>query len=153
MAEIKVTRHKFSHKAPLAERLAHYSMPAQNGCILWTGSTNQKGYAHLAFRGRLRRVTRLMMEQRLGELDAAVHVLHRCDNPRCINPDHLFLGDNTANVADKVSKERQAKKMTRQDVLEIRADPRLHREIAADYGVSRSLVGFIKLRKSWGHVP
>lgn len=153
MAESKVTRHKFSHKAPLAERLAHYSVRASNGCVLWTGSTNQKGYAHLTYRGRLRRVTRLMMEQRIGGLSDAVHVLHRCDNPRCINPDHLFLGDNTANVADKVSKERQAKKMTRKAVLEIRADPRLHREIAADYGVSRSLVGFIKLRKSWGHVP
>jgi len=76
-----------------------------------------------------------------------------------VNPDHLFLGDQTENMADKVRKRRQSKgagtgwaKVTEDQVKAILYDTRLQKEIAADYGISQSQVSEIKLRKSWKHV-
>lgn len=86
-------------------------------------------------------------------------VLHHCDNPRCVEPLHLFLGDPAINMADKVRKNRQAKgerigrkTLTATDAKAIFADPRVHHVIARDYGVWRSTVSYIKRGRIWGHV-
>jgi hypothetical protein len=87
-------------------------------------------------------------------------VLHKCDNRLCVNPEHLFLGTNAVNMADKCAKGRQTKgeqhgpaKLTEAAVLAIRSDPRLLRVIAAEYNVQRQTVGKIKNRKLWAHLP
>jgi hypothetical protein len=87
-------------------------------------------------------------------------VLHRCDNPRCVNPDHLFLGTRTDNAADKVQKNRQAKgetanhKLREFQIHEIRrlieAGERQH-VIAKQYGVHQSAVSRIANGKRWSH--
>ncbi len=87
-------------------------------------------------------------------------VLHKCDNPRCVNPDHLFLGTQQENIADKVRKGRQPKGMsaeemcrnavlTREQVLAISRDERPHKEIAAAFGVSVGAVAKIKSGERW----
>lgn len=87
-----------------------------------------------------------------------LHVLHRCDNRACVNPDHLFLGTNADNVADRVSKGREADhagssngnaKLTESNALAILRDVRPNKAIAADYGVSVITVQRIKKGTAW----
>jgi len=79
-----------------------------------------------------------------------VCVLHKCDNPPCVNPDHLFLGTHLDNTKDRDKKGRQPSKLTRDQVLAIRADPRMKKTIAEEHGVSPQLISMIKNRKRWG---
>lgn len=75
-------------------------------CVLWTGATT-KGYGQLGDgHGRVVYAHRYAWESTFGPIPDGMHVLHHCDNPRCVRPDHLFLGTNADNVADKVSKGR-----------------------------------------------
>lgn len=87
-------------------------------------------------------------------------VCHTCDVPACVNPKHLFLGTKKDNNLDKVVKGRQPKgteincaKLTPDRVIAIRQDTRLHRVIAEDYGVARSVITAVKARRTWKHVP
>ena len=75
-------------------------------CWLWTRAKNGKGYGIVRTYRRLRRAHRVAYELRNGPIPDGLFCCHSCDNPGCINPDHLWLGDNAANVADKVAKGR-----------------------------------------------
>ena len=85
-------------------------------------------------------------------------VCHKCDNPSCVNPDHLFLGtvkDNAADARDKgrafVGVLNGRAKLTKKDVLAILKDDRIHREIAKDYGVTRATIN-VKRGSTWKHL-
>lgn len=85
-------------------------------CWIWTASHNGREYGlywHPPW-GRRGLAHRVSYEDRFGPIPAGMHCLHRCDNPRCVNPDHLFLGTNTDNIADRVAKKRSNK--TRPDI-------------------------------------
>lgn len=128
-------------------------------CWEWQGARHPDGHGNLKLNGRYYRAHRLAYECSFGPFPVALEVLHRCDNPACCNPRHLFLGTKPDNIADMVSKGRQARgpmlpqtKLTEDQVRAIRIDGRAHTEIAADYGVTPSNIGYIKARKSWSHV-
>ena len=128
-------------------------------CWNWQGAKHPSGHGNLKANGRYWRAHRLAWHLAKGPIPAGLEVLHRCDNPACCNPAHLFLGTETDNQADKLAKGRQAKgqmfphtKLSADQVRAIRADRRIHREIAADYGIDRANVSYIKARKSWTHV-
>lgn len=78
-----------------------------NGCWIWQGFKSQKGYGKTNYRGKNPSVHRCMFEVVNGlKLVTEQFVCHRCDVPSCCNPDHLFLGNNTINMADKTAKGR-----------------------------------------------
>jgi hypothetical protein len=78
-----------------------------DGCWEWTGADNGHGYgAFSVARSKARAAHRVSWEIHNGQIPGRLWVLHKCDNRRCVNPSHLFLGDNTANVRDCVSKGR-----------------------------------------------
>jgi hypothetical protein len=88
-------------------------------------------------------------------------VCHKCDNPRCVNPDHLFLGTGLDNTRDMIAKGRhrylngaQAPNviLTEEQARKILGDPRPYAKIAADYGVAATTIGSIKARMSWAHL-
>lgn len=147
----------------LSEKLAHYSArPNECGCTLWTAPTGAGGYGYLRWKGRRCTAHRLAWEAANGPIPGGMHVLHKCDVRACINPDHLFLGTSAENVADMVRKSRQAgpegesnrgAKLTESQVYEIRAMPGRQRDIGARYGVNREIIGLIKRRKVWRHLP
>lgn len=133
-------------------------------CIPYPGSKDKDGYGLKTIRiGSHAKKTfhahRLVYMICYGWIPSDVVVRHRCDNPPCVNPLHLTTGTQTQNIADKVSKDRQAKgekvwtaKLTAEQVLAIRADPRGKTRLAPIYGVSESLIGQIKARKIWRHI-
>lgn len=94
-------------------------------CWIWQGSKGKQGYGNVGIRVA-RGVSKTVLAHRcsyqafVGEIADGMCVLHRCDNPSCINPDHLFLGTNKDNVDDKVGKGRTYEKLSDAQVLEIR---------------------------------
>jgi hypothetical protein len=139
------------------------------GCLVWTGaknSANDYGEIKTSRKDGPRRnirVHRRAYEEDRGPIPKGLLVCHRCDNSLCVNPDHLFLGTDADNSADKVAKGRQARgvtqgqaKLTEEDVHAIRARYALgdisQRDLAAIFGVSQTLVRLIVNRKIWTHI-
>ncbi len=121
-------------------------------CLVWTGCCVANGYGRTKVNGRATLAHRLALE--LEGVDTTGHyVLHSCDNPRCCNPDHLRTGTAAENSADMTSRGRQSRKLTEQDVLEIRAITGMsQRAIADQYGVHRTVINRIINRKRWKHI-
>jgi len=132
----------------------------ENACWNWTASVNKYGY------GKIRGATKMTVSHRAayeltyGEISGDLWVLHSCDNPKCCNPKHLFLGTHQDNEVDKVSKGRHAwgerngsHKLTWEQVKYIRARYSeggiTYRELALEMGVTRESVANIVTRKSW----
>ncbi len=88
-----------------------------------------------------------------GELQ----VLHKCDNPKCVRPEHLFLGTRTDNMVDATSKGRLTRKLNEQSVATIRArfanGGVTQKALAEEYGVSPVAIRFVLNRRNWKHVP
>lgn len=99
---------------PIAERLLSKASTPLDGCWEWTASLDSQGRAFLMVGSKSdgtrtsARAARLSYEEFVGPIPDGMCVLHRCDNPKCIRPGHLFLGTQADNVADMVAKGRQA---------------------------------------------
>ena len=91
---------------------------APDECWPWTGSTNEHGYGSVRRARRLVKAHRMAWMLTTGEaLTPDIHICHRCDNPPCCNPAHLFRCDYVLNTADKVAKNRQSKGAARSAAL------------------------------------
>lgn len=133
---------------------------SQNECWGWIGATS-KGYGAMASDYKTRKVLRahrMSFELARGKITNGLHVLHKCDNPTCSNPEHLFLGTHADNMRDMFAKKRRvsatgervgSSKLTRNQVGEIRASTDLHKVLAEKYGVSESRISSIKHFRDW----
>jgi DNA-binding transcriptional regulator YiaG len=121
-----------------------------------------KTYSAFMLNRKSRLVHRHIYEQCFGEIPDALCVCHKCDNPKCINPEHLFLGTINDNVKDMVEKNRQAKgeknssaKLKEQDITKIR---KLYkkglstRKLAKLFNVGKSTIFCVVSKKTWGWV-
>lgn len=138
-----------------------------SGCWEWSGSTHDFGYGLLRVAGlpgfRAHRLSWLLHK---GELGPDEYVLHRCDNPPCVNPDHLFKGSRADNASDKTRKGRArggsskgvknpSAKLSPDDVREIRrlaANGVSCRSLGARYGVTGTAINWVVIRKNWRHI-
>lgn len=137
-----------------------------DGCWEWTRSVNTDGYAQLTFDGKTRRASRVVLGLCGTVIPEGMHVLHRCDNRRCVRPGHLFLGTHQDNMDDRGAKGRSrggsnpgsrhpASKLTELDVLSIRSRVyagETQRSVSAAFGISNQHISDIIARKVWRHV-
>ena len=147
------------NKEPAFDRFMRYALPEPNsGCWLWTSSTYHGGYGRLFADGKVQKAHRLSWQFFQGEIPKGKFVCHKCDNPPCVNPEHLFLGEAADNNHDMMRKGRAVflkgsrhggSKLTEADVIKIRADTRIDKLIAPEYGVHRGTINYIKRRKWW----
>lgn len=95
---------------PADERLKRHGWTiTESGCWEWNGNTSdRRGYGSLRFHGRTVKAHRLAYSTWVGEIPEGMVVMHLCDNPPCINPDHLKVGTNDENMQDMLTKNRQA---------------------------------------------
>ena len=128
------------------------------GCWEWNGGRNDRGYGKIS-RGRVSAggpmiATRVAWEIHNGPIPDGQYVCHRCDNPPCVNPEHLFLGTRAVNNADMASKKRTANgerrpqaKLTDDQVDEIRSryasEGISQKALGREYGVDQSTVSLI----------
>jgi hypothetical protein len=142
-------------KIPIRERLDRFSqLNEETGCIEFTGTTPGPGYGMMKVDGRPKGAHRVAWELANGPVPPGKQILHRCDNPPCVNPNHLFVGTHADNMRDKVSKGRQRgaargeanhnAKISDVDVDAIRASSVLQKDVAAEYGISQSMVSRIR---------
>ena len=89
-----------------------------NQCWNWTGKLNKKGYGRFRFNGVTWLAHRYSYAKLKGKI-GGMYVLHNCDNPSCINPNHLKLGTAADNAKDAASKDRMSKKLSHKDVKKI----------------------------------
>jgi hypothetical protein len=139
---------------PIAVRLERYTLRQPNGCWEWQGSRLPQGYGILGIKKRNHYAHRVSWEQHHGPIPPGMCVLHRCDNPPCLNPAHLFLGTQGDNMRDMAKKGRAKAKLTEEQVRELRQrkGTRTIYEFAAEYGVSKSLIGYVLNGRVWAHV-
>lgn len=132
---------------------------AVTGCIPWDAATLSKGHGQFWLSGTMVCAHRIAWELRHGPIPDGLWVLHRCDNPPCCNPEHLFLGTHKDNMADMRNKGRSLTgskhslaKLTEEDVRSIRsmlATGETQRVVAAKFGVAQQHVSKISNRSSW----
>ena len=153
-----------SENSLLADKIANkYAIDPETGCWNWTAACNARGYGVVSRGGRgsgLHKAHRASWMVHRGELADGAWVLHKCDNPRCINPDHLYLGDHRQNVCDMMSRGRNVipdnrgeratwAKLTAEAAVDIKTRRLSGPEFARLYGVSRSAVYQIWGGKNW----
>lgn len=135
-------------------------------CWLWTGAKS-RGYGQIGRGGKAIKTHRVSWELHNGPIPAGddyhgMCVLHTCDIPACVNPDHLFLGTNADNVVDMIAKGRRAStsgeahhnaKLAAEQVLEIRSRQRQTQQaLAKEFDISREQIRDIRSGKSWAHL-
>ena len=132
-------------------------------CWLWVGCENGYGYGVIGtgIKGKNIGAHRLSWQIHNGEIPKGLWVLHKCDNPPCVNPKHLFLGDNKINCMDLKQKGRNLfgerhnmAKLTDKKVKEIKNlfATNTGEKIAKMYGVTKSNISNIKCGRSWKHI-
>lgn len=99
---------KWNRYTPIDKRIDLNSTPEPNsGCVLWLGKVNERGYGKIKNNGKEHRVHRLVYQlHNPGEDISEKVICHKCDVPSCVNPDHLFSGEQADNMRDMLEKGR-----------------------------------------------
>ena len=156
-----------ANHAPLEVRFWRY-VDKTGDCWVWTGgSRSQKGYGMIQIGGKgspNKLAHRLSYEMHHGPIPDGMVVMHKCDNPSCVNPDHLKVGTQSENIIDAITKGRKvlpdlprfsgenhpASKLTSEDVRQIQTCGKPTKDLAAQYGVATSTIRRARSGRSWG---
>ena len=156
-----------SFPQPFQEKFfAHLDSPRwSRDCWEWRGYRSRLGYGKIHFGQREN--NRQMFAHRVAwmifcdEDPGEMYVCHKCDNPACVNPSHLFLGNQRDNIGDASRKGRMprgersvAAKLTESDVIWIRNNPEkmTHQQMAQKFQVDRKTIYFAITGRNWKHV-
>lgn len=137
----------------------------ESGCWIWIGSVNKetrrrKPYGRIKVAGVVQYAHRVSYELHVGPIPEDHVVCHCCDNPYCVNPDHLFIGTQSENMVDKFAKGRHCMeyctgenhhnaKLTSDQVDRIRASNKTNAALADKFGVHPTTISNIRNNKVW----
>lgn len=133
----------------------------ENGCWICTShKPGSSGYSITLVDGECVYIHRLMYEKYKGRIPDGIEACHKCDNPNCINPDHLFLGTHKENMSDRTSKGRDTNgerngcaKLTDEQVIKILSLRHLKQaELAKTFNVTQPTISMILNNKRWKHL-
>lgn len=134
--------------------LTGWVQPQASGCILWTGPVGNHGYGNFSLDKTLHLTHRAAYMTFVGHIPDGLYVCHRCDVKTCVNPEHLFLGTPEDNTVDCVLKRRNARKLTDDEVRQIRSVNGVpYAQLSRLYGVTDVMIRNIILKKWWRHLP
>lgn len=154
-----------SHLRPLrtpADTFWHFTQRG-DGCWLWTGGVQSKGYGTFSFDDTPFYAHRFSYELHKGAIPSGMCVCHHCDTPRCVNPEHLFLGTPKDNSVDMAAKGRSVSgdrchwaRLTSSQVIELRSlfatGQWTGKQLAERYGISPTHVYACAHRRFWTHI-
>jgi hypothetical protein len=140
-----------------------------SGCWIWTGGLNKAGYGTVKIFNKPKLAHRVSYEIHVGNLPVKILVCHKCDNPPCVNPDHLFLGTHRDNAFDSMKKGRfsinkrrgsksHLSRLTESQVIQIRnryvkgSRKNGSAGIAKDFNVQPNTISKIVTRRTWNHL-
>lgn len=131
------------------------------GCWLWAGATVGKGYGTIGTSKGVKLSHRVAYELYVGPIPEGLFVLHRCDTPNCVNPEHLFVGTNQDNMTDMMAKGRGNKprgtqvnkaKLTDWAVKAIRTVDMTANDLADIFSVSPDTIYRVRNNRTWKHL-
>jgi hypothetical protein len=137
------------------------SLGHPGGCLVWGAKKTRNGYGQFSINRKHFGAHRISYELCVGTIPAGAHVLHKCDNRCCVNPDHLFLGTNTDNVRDREAKGRGGaisgedhylSKLTKEAVDEIRSSKGTgitQRQLAKKFNVTPPAISCVLRGITW----
>lgn len=141
----------------------HVDIRDADECWVWRGRVTHEGYGVMCYRDANVRAHRLALELTTTPVPPGMVVCHRCDNPPCVNPAHLFVGTHQDNMRDMKAKGRAAvgerhsrARIGAKEVAEIRkraAAGEADSLLGAAFGISRKTVFDVVARRSWRHLP
>lgn len=134
----------------------------KNECWIWLAGKTGLGYGQYILNGKVLYAHRVSWMLKNGDIPKGLHVLHRCDNPKCVNPNHLYVGTHQQNMNDKKMRGRNPglkgelspkAKLTWEQVREMRIlyskGNISHRELAKKFGISNRMVSAIIRKDCW----
>lgn len=148
----------------ILERFEDKFIEHQNGCWVWVACTNSDGYGQLRVKGKSEKAHRISWEiYNDRKIPSTFIICHTCDNPSCVNPNHLVCRDNQWNADDKYAKGRghhpkgedlPKAKLTWAEVEMIRAlyvvkNKTTRQELADSFNVSEGTIQDIVYRRTW----
>jgi hypothetical protein len=160
-------RNRVYTRTPSEERFWRFVAPIMDdrGCWEWVGTLKPNGYGLFSFHGGGRaNAHRYSWVLHFGPIPDGLYVCHRCDNPSCVRPEHLFLGTARDNMQDASRKGRiqhlhgersGSHKLTSAAVVDIRArvaSGEMQKTLADEYGVAHNTVSNIMSRRRWSHI-
>lgn len=146
---------------PLKDRFMEKIFRSESGCWEWRASRNKRGYGRILIAKRVHLAHRVSFELFRAPIPEGMSVCHRCDNPSCVNPEHLFVGTHKENMADcrrkgraraPLGSENHVSKLSPDLVRYIRSSSKSNCELSREIGVSDVAIRSARIGKSWAWV-
>lgn len=137
---------------PLVERVMEQTT-REGECVIFTGSKTTAGYGKIGTKNGMLSAMKVVWEHRHGPVPQGMLIRHTCDNPPCVDIDHLIIGTAKDNTRDMMLRGRSPlTSFTPDQVRIIRVDPRAQQVIANEYGVHQTTISAVQCRKTYDWV-
>lgn len=137
----------------MADFDSYYTVEPNTGCWLWFGARNSDGYGHLNVGGRLKKAHRISFEKHYRPLADGEHVLHSCDVPECVNPEHLRAGSHADNMRDRRGRGKlnlaKLDQATADQIRVARRDGSSVKQLALKFGITESNLYKLLRGETW----